>query len=51
MGFWCVAGRVLFKYEQGPPFFYRLSENIQQKLFCVMAKLNLKVKHKNPEHV
>lgn len=51
VGFWCVAGRILFKFEQGPPFFDRLSENLQHKLFCVVAKLHLKVKHGNPEHV
>lgn len=51
MGFWCLAERVPFKFERGPPFFNSLSENIQHKLFCVMKKLNLKVKHKNPEYV
>lgn len=32
-------------------FFYRMGENIQHKSFCIVAKFDLKVKHKNPEHV
>lgn len=42
---------MLFKFEQSPLFFNRMGENIQHKLFCLVAKFDLKVKHKNPEHV